>query len=324
VKRRTALASTFAALASASAAAQLQAKRPVRIAWLASVPVRRWPPFAVFTDAMRQLGWVEGQHYVVDEASYDGHADRIPAAVAELMARKPDLIIGSATPPMRALMRATSTIPIVMYAVGDPVGQGFVTNLARPGGNVTGLSSMNEGLLGKQFELLMQAAPGVRRVGVVVNPEIGPHLPGLRDVQAAAARAGVQARPVELRTPAEVDAAVETLRREQVGAVHFFLQPWMLTGGAERLARIAIEERWPSAMAGGARAGMLVDYGWKGEDLLRRLAYFVDRILRGTPPGEMPVEQPTRFYFTLNLKTARALGLMVPAAVQARADEVIE
>jgi putative ABC transport system substrate-binding protein len=305
-------------------AAQGQPKPPVRIAWPASVPVRRWPPFAVFSDAMRQLGWIEGHHYVVDDASYDGHADRIPALVDELVARKPDLIIGSATPPMRALMRATSTIPIVMYAVADPVDQGFVTNLARPGGNVTGLSSMNEGLLGKQFELLVQTAPGVRRFGVVMNPELGPHVPGLRDVQAAAVRAGVQARPVELRTPADVDAAVATLRREQVEAVHFFVQPWMLTGGAERLARIAIQERWPSAMLGGARAGMLVDYGWKPEDLLRRLAYFVDRILKGTPPGEMPVEQPTRFYVTLNLKTAKALGLALPAAVLARADEVIE
>ena len=186
--------------------------------------------YAVFVEAMRERGWVEGTHYVVDAASYGGRAERIPAAVAEAVARQPDLIIGSGTPTMRPLMQATKTIPIVMFTVADPLGQGFVTSLARPGGNVTGLSSVDHGLLAKQFELLLQAAPQVRRVGVVYNPDFPPHLPGLRDVETVAQRQGVQVRALALRTPGEIDATFDALQRERVEAVHFFLQPFLNTG----------------------------------------------------------------------------------------------
>ena len=300
--------------------------RVYRIAWPASVPIAQWPPYAVFVDAMRERGWVEGTHYVVDSASYDGRAERIPAAVAELMARQPDLFIGSGSPTMRPLMQATKTIPIVMFTVADPLGQGFVTSLARPGGNVTGLSSVDHGLLAKQFELLLQAAPQVRRVGVVYNPDFAPHLPGLRDVETVAQRQGVEVRALAMRTPGEIDATFDALQRERVEAVHFFLQPFLNTGGAARVAAMALQRRWPSALADVAhvRAGILVGYGYKNEDLLRRMPHFVIRILEGTPPGEMPVEQPTRFYAALNLKTAKALGLALPQSLLLRADELIE
>lgn len=301
--------------------------RPARVAFVGSVPIKSWPPFAIFTEAMRELGWVEGRHYLIDEASYDGRAERIPAVVAELMARQPDLIIGSATPPMRALIQVTKTIPIVMFAVGDPEGQGFVSNLARPGGNVTGLSSLDHGILAKQFELLLQAAPQVRRVGAVLNPDIPPHLKGLADVEVVASRAGVQVRPVAMRAPGELEATMQALQRERVEAVHFFPQPYLNTGNrTERLAAFALQQRWPTAMNDRPHvaAGMLLAYGWKIDDLLRRLPHYVDRILKGTPPGEMPIEQPTRFYTTINLKTARALGLKLPQSLLLRADEVIE
>lgn len=315
-----------AAMAGANAGARV-AGRPVRIAWSASVPITQWPPYAAFVDAMRERGWAEGTHYIVDPASYDGRVERLPAVVAELMARQPDVIIGSGTPTVRPLMQATKTIPIVMFAVGDPVGQGFVDSLGRPGGNVTGLSSVDHGILGKQFELLLEAVPQMRRVGVVFNPDIPPHALGLRDVEAVAQRQGVQVRPVPLRSPGEIDAAFGALQRERVEGVHFFLQPIMNTGDrAARVAALALQRRWPTAMADPAhvRAGMLVAYGWKNEDLVRRLPYFLIRILDGTPPGELPVEQPTRYYVSLNLKSARALGLTLPQALLLRADEVVE
>jgi putative tryptophan/tyrosine transport system substrate-binding protein len=303
------------------------AARPARIGFVASVPIKSWPPFAIFTEGMRELGWVEGRHYVIDEASYDGRAERIPAVVAELVSRQPDLIVGSATAPMRALIRATKTIPIVMFAVGDPEGQGFVSNLARPGGNVTGLSSLDHGILAKQFELLLQAAPQVRRVGAVFNPDIPPHVKGLAEVEGVASRVGVQARPIAMRSPGELEATMQALQRERVEAVHFFSQPYLNTGNqTERLAAFALQQRWPTVMNDRPHvaAGMLLAYGWKIDDLLRRLPHYVDRILKGTPPGEMPVEQPTRYYLTINLKTARTLGLKLPQSLLLQATEVIE
>jgi len=307
--------------------ARTMAQRVFRIAWPASVPIAQWPPYAVFVDAMREHGWVEGTHYVVDSASYDGRAERIPAVVSELMARQPDLIIGSGTPPMRPLVQATKTIPIVMFAVGDPLGQGFVTSLARPGGNVTGLSTLDHGILAKQFELLLQAAPRARRVGVVHNPELAPHVLGLRDVETVAQRQGVHVRALVMRTPGEIDATFDALQREQVEAVHFMFQPFLNTGDrAARVAALALQRRWPTALgtATQVRAGILIGFGSSNEDLLRRLPHYVIRILEGTPPGEMPVEQPTRFYTTLNLKTAKALGLTLPQTLLLQADELIE
>jgi putative ABC transport system substrate-binding protein len=303
-----------------------QPQRIARIAWPASVPIHQWPMYAVFVEAMRERGWVEGTHYIVDTASYGGQTERIAAAVAEVLARKPDLIIGSGTPVMRPLMHATKTIPIVMFSVGDPQGQGFVTSLARPGGNVTGVSSVDHGLLAKQFELLLQAAPQARRVGVVYNSDLPIHLPGLRDVETVAQRQGVQLRALALRTPGEIDATFDALQRERVEAVHFFLQPFLNTGGAARVAALALQRRWPTAMAdvSNVRAGILVGYSYKNEDLLRRLPHYVIRILEGTPPGDMPVEQPTRFYTALNLRTAKALGLTLPQSLLLQADELIE
>ena len=301
--------------------------RPARIGWLSSTTITQWPPYPAFVEAMRERGWIGGTDYVVDASSYDGRAERIPGLVAELVARQPDLIIGSGMPPMRPLMQATQTIPIVMFTVGDPVGQGFVASLGRPGGNVTGLSSLDHGMLAKQFELLLQAAPQARRIGLLHNPDIGPHVLGLRDVEAAAQRPGVQVRPVVLRTPGELDAAFDALQRERVEAVHLLLQPFLNTGDrAARVAALALQRRWPTALGATTqvRAGILVGYGWTNEDMLRRLPHYIIRILEGTAPADMPVEQPTRFYTALNLRTAKALGLTLPPTLLLQADEVVE
>jgi putative ABC transport system substrate-binding protein len=324
--RRRCLSLGLALLLPAAAAPQ-RAERIPRVGFVTSVPIKSWPPFTVFIDGMRERGWVEGRHYLIDEASYDGRAERIPAVVAELLARQPDLIVGSATPPMRPLMQATKTVPIVMFAVGDPEGQGFVANLARPGGNVTGLSSLDHGMLTKQFELLLQAAPQARRIGVVPNPDVPPHVKGLREVEAAAARLGVQLRPVALRTPDDVEPMKQALLRERVEAVHFFTNAVLNTGDrVAPLAAFALQQRWPTASSDRPQvaAGKLLSYGWRIDDLLRRLPHYVIRILEGTPPGELPVEQPTRFYTTINLKTARALELKLPQTLLLQATELIE
>jgi putative ABC transport system substrate-binding protein len=325
-RRRLVLAAASAALAAGMARARV-AGRAARIAWPGSTLVTQWPPYRAFVEAMRERGWVEGTHYVVDAVSYEGRAERIPGLVAEVLARQPDLIIGSGTPPMRPLMQATQTIPIVMFAVGNPVGQGFVASLGRPGGNVTGLSSEDHGILTKQFELLLQAAPHARRIGVLHNPDVGPHVPGLREVEAVAQRLGVQVRPLVLRTPGEIDAAFDALQRERVEAVHLLFQPFLNTGDrAARVAALALQRRWPTALGTvtQVRAGILVGYGASNEDMLRRLPHYIIRILEGTPPADLPVEQPTRFYTALNLKTARGLGLTLPQSLLLRADEVIE
>jgi len=329
MKRRSIIAGSAASwLLLPRVRAQAPARqRPARIGWPASVPIRQWPSYAIFVEAMRGRGWIEGTHYVVDEASYDGRAERIPAVVAELIARQPDLIIGSGSTPMPALIKATRTIPIVMFGVGDPVGQGFVASLARPGGNLTGVVTHDTGILAKQLELLVQAAPTARRVGVLFNPEFAPHAPALAELRAAAARLGVQLRPVAMRAPGELEAAVQALQRERVDALHIMPQPFLNTGShAERLATLSLQQRWPSAMVfrQHARAGILLSYGWEIEDQVRRLPHYVIRILEGTPPGELSAELPTLIYLTINLRTARALGLTLPQSLLLQAHEVIE
>ena len=327
MRRRSVVACATASLFAAPRLLAQPRQRPARIGWPGIAPTARGPMYAAFTEAMRERGWIEGTHYVLDGASYDGHTERIAQAVAEIVKRKPDLLIGSGTPPMRALMKATSTIRIVMFGVGDPVELGFVASLARPGGNVTGLAAPGQAMGGKQIELLMQAAPHARRIGLLFNPELTIHVSHLPFVEAAVQRQGVQLRPVELRSPDGIDAAVAALQRERVEAVHILPQPFLYAGGhVARLAELALQHRWPTALVDVAhvRAGILVSYGWKIEDMVRRLPHYVIRILEGTPPADLAVEQPTRYYVGLNLKTARALGLTVPQSVLISADEVIQ
>ncbi len=225
------------------------------------------------------------------------------------MKRQPGLIVGSATPPLRALMQATKRIPIVMFAVGDPEGQGFVASRARPGGNVTSLSSCDHGILAKQFEPLLQAAPQARRIGVALNPDVALHAKGLQEVDAAAARpgravaAGASARARRHRA----DEAVAAARAGRRGAL---------------LRQPGAQHRRPRGAARRLRAAAALADG--DQRPARRLPHYVIRILEGTPPGELPVEQPTRFYTTINLKTARALELKLPQTLLLQADEVIE
>ncbi|MEO7852682.1 MAG: ABC transporter substrate-binding protein, partial [Rubrivivax sp.] len=223
------------------------------------------------------------------------------------------------------LMQATQTIPIVFVNAGDPVGAGFVSNLARPGGNVTGLGGLASGLVIKQLELLKQAVPRAQRIGLAHNPDFRLHAIGLPDLQAAAQRLGVELRQVTLRSPDELGPAFATLTRERVDALLLLGQPFLL-GAPAAVAALTQEHRLPtvSPFVGLTQAGVLMSYGNTFDDLLRRLPHYLDRILKGTPPGELPVEQPSRFYLTINLKTARSLGLTLPQSLLLQATEVIE
>jgi putative ABC transport system substrate-binding protein len=324
MRRRHVFAGVATLLATHIALAQTP-PRPARIGVLGSVPYETWPRRAIFVEAMRELGWIEGAHFVVDALVEDGSPESRSALAAELVRRKPDLLLAAATPEVGPLMRATRSIPIVFFAVGDPVGAGFVSNLARPGGNVTGLGGLGPGLASKQLELLHQAVPQARRIGTLVHPEYPGVQVFLPELKAAAYSLGLELRQVELRTADELDGAFAALARERIDALHLGGQPFMLAR-AGQIAALVANQRLPavSFFPQLTRAGLLMSYNSSLDDTVRRLAYYIDRILKGTPPGELPVEQATRFYLTLNLKTARSLGLTLPQGVLLRADEVIE
>ena len=299
--------------------------RPARIAMPLAMPYAAWPRRAAFIEAMRERGWSEGTHFVVDVVQADASAQRMPAVAAELVQRRPDLIVTSATPTVGPIMKATSTIPIVFYGVGDPVGSGFVASLARPGGNVTGIGGLATGAYAKQLELLTQAVPGGRRIGVLMNPQFALHDEAWRELEPAAQRRGLQLRRVPLRSPDELDAAFAALAGERIDALHLFGQLFLLLNAA-RVAALVAQHRWPavSGFEQLTQAGLLLSYTNRVDDDVKRVAYYVDRILKGTPPGELPVEQPTRFYTTLNRSTARALGLTLPQSLLLQADAVID
>ena len=296
-----------------------------RIGWLSSGPWAATPLLEAFNQGMRELGWIEGRHYTVENLYTEGRDERLPALAAELVQRKVDLLVGSGSPPTTALKNATSTIPILFFYVGDPVGSGFVAGLARPGGNVTGLGGLGPGMHTKQLELLREVVPKASRIAMLHNPAFSLHALYRAEVEPAARSLGVTLRPIELRSPDDIDPAFATLAREPVDALLIFGQPFLFAQGA-RVAKLALEQRLPAIIGFQevARDGILMSYGAKLIDDIRRLPYFADRILKGAKPADLPVEQPSRFYLTVNQKTAKALGLTIPQSVLLRADEVIE
>jgi putative ABC transport system substrate-binding protein len=325
MRRRDILVCAAVSALPAGAALAQAPPRPARIAMPLAMPYASWPRRAAFIEAMRERGWIEGTHFVVDVVQADASAERMPATAAELVQRRPDLIVTSSSATVGAIMKATSTIPIVFYAVGDPVGSGFVASFARPGGNVTGIGGLAAGAYAKQLELLTEAVPGARRIGVPMNPQFPLHEEAWRELEPAAQRRGLQLRRVSLRSIEELDGAFTALAAERIEALHLFGQVFLALHAARVAAQVA-QHRWPavSGFEQLTQAGLLLSYTSRLEDDVRRVAYYVDRILKGTPPGELPVEQPTRFYTTINLKTARALGLTLPHSLLLRADEVIE
>jgi putative ABC transport system substrate-binding protein len=278
-----------------------------------------------FREGLRELGWVEGQNIVIDYRFAEFRYDRLPDLAAELVRLKVDIIVAPATPAAAAAKKATGAIPIVMIGVGDPVGTGFVASLARPGGNVTGSSySVGLEIIAKQLELLKEAVLKVRRVAILSNPTNPAHPLWMSEIKDAGRSLGVQLQFLEARGPTEFDAAFGAMAKERAGAL-LVVADGMFMLHRTRLADLAAKSRLPSL---GYRelveAGGLMSYGPSLPDLWRRAATFVDKILKGAKPADLPVEQPAKFELVINVKTARALGVTIPQRVLLRADQVIE
>lgn len=296
----------------------------IRIGWLSGSPYTGSPLWAAFIGGMQERGWVEGRNFTLEPLYSEGRIERFADLVAELMRRKVDLITTEGTAPAAAARQATTTTPIVFFYVGDPVGSGLVASLARPGANLTGTGGLGTWTAAKLLELLKEVVPQASRVAVFVNSAIRQHLVFHADLQSTARSLGVTLRPVEVRSPDDLDGAFTTMAADKIHAL-LILGQGMMFSERVQVARQALEHRLPAIIPFGevAEAGVLMSYGPKLIDDMRRLPTFVDRILKGAKPADLPVEQPMRFYLTLNRKTANALGLTIPPAVLARADEVI-
>jgi putative ABC transport system substrate-binding protein len=330
MKRRTFLAMVSGSLLAAPLAAEAQqAAKFTRIGYLstnlAATPHR---PEA-FRQGLRVLGYVEGRNLVIEYRDAEGKVERLPALAAELVALKVDVIVtDGGTVAAVAAQQATRTVPIVFAGVGDPVTSGLVTNLARPGGNVTGLSTLTAELVGKRLELLTQAVPGVGQVAVLRLPgALGERTDKdmLTGAEVAARGLGVRLQFVEARGPADFDRAFSDMTRARAGALT--VQPSnMFLREHRRLVDLAAKNRLPAVYPSReyVDAGGLMAYGANFADSCRRAATYVDKILKGAKPGDLPVEQPTTFELVINLKTARTLGLTIPPSVLSRADQVIE
>jgi len=265
---------------------------------------------------------------VIEYRDAEGKPERFPALAAELVALKVDVILTGSTPQALAAKQATKTIPIVFIGTADPVGSGLVTSLARPGGNVTGLSNLAAELVGKRLEQLTQAVPGVSRVAVLWQPGVlgdRTEKEMLKAADVAARALGMGLQFVEARGPADFDRAFSDMTRARAGALTV-LPSSMFSSERRRLVDLAAKNRLPAVFPFRefADAGGLMSYGPNLADLLRRAATYVDKILKGAKPADLPVEQPTKFELVINLKTAKALGLDVPLQLLQRADEVIE
>ena len=281
--------------------------------------------FAVFREGLRELGYVEGQNVAFEFRSSEGRAERLPGLAAELVRLRVDVILASSNPVVEAAQKATALIPIVMAGTTDPVASGFVSSLARPGGNVTGPTLQTRDIQQKALELLKETVPSLSRVVILWDPLFFRGRLALTELDAAAKVLGLQLQPIELRAPSDLKGAFASATRNRAGAL-------MSIGGRvtfdlrAQIAELAVQHRLAAAapVREYADAGYLMAYGPSLMDQYRIGARFVDRILKGVKPADLPVEQPTKFELVLNLKTAKALGLTFPRSVLLRADQVIQ
>jgi ABC-type uncharacterized transport system substrate-binding protein len=278
-----------------------------------------------FSQGLRALGYTENQNIIVEYRYAHGMTDRFPDLLAELIRLKVDVLVVGGTVATRSAKAQTTTVPIVFTLAGDPVGSGLVASLAHPGGNVTGLSNINAELVGKQLELLKEAVPEVSRVAVLynpVNPTAGPTLNSSREAARALA---VELQVLEVRQPNQLASAFSAMRAWRPGALLVLSDP-VFGNDIAHLSKLAAQNRLPAMYSSStfAEAGGLLSYGPSFSDNWRRAAVFVDKILKGAKPADLPVEQPTKFELVINLKTAKALGLTIPQSLLLRADQVIE
>jgi putative ABC transport system substrate-binding protein len=280
-----------------------------------------------FRQGLRELGYIEGQNVTIDYRFANGQVERLPELATELARLKVDVIVTPNTPAAMAAKQATSTIPIVFAVVADPVGAGLMANFARPGGNITGLSSISVQLGGKRLELLKEVAPKASRLAVLYNPSDRSNVLVLKELQESAPALGLIVHSLEVRAPGEFEGAFAAMTRERAHAL--FVAAGVLTleqRNRKALVDLATKSRIP-AMWGHRQfvdAGGLMSYAVNFYDQLRRAAIYVDKILKGAKPGDLPVEQPTRYELVVNLTAAKALGLRIPQSLLGRADQVIE
>jgi putative tryptophan/tyrosine transport system substrate-binding protein len=280
---------------------------------------------ATFLQYLARLGWADGRNARIETRWWTGTVDKMRPVVAELVAFSPDVIMAFSNPAVALLKRMASTMPVVFVGVGDPIGDGFVSSLAHPGGNITGFAGFDGPMGGRWLQVLKETVPRITLVMMIMHPETPIQQAFWRSLQEAAPRFGVEATSGGVHDAAEIERAITSFVTKEDGGV--IVTPHALTWANEDLIiALTLQHRLPSlfATAASVKAGGLVSYGFDYEDTMRKTAEYVDRILRGEKPGDLPVQMPTKFELVINLKTAKALGLTIPASLLATADEVIE
>jgi putative tryptophan/tyrosine transport system substrate-binding protein len=325
IDRRTFLAGTGAVLLAAPLDVEAQqAGKVYRIGILGNLRSSKPDLWGIFIEGLKDLGWVEGRNITIEWRISEGEYERIPALAAELIGRKPDVIVVPANQNAVAVRQVTQTIPIVMIGVTDPVGSGLVASLARPGGNITGLAAnVSPEIGGKWMELLKTAVPRMARVAILWNPGNPASALQLKDARTVARSLKVQVQALEARGPDAFESAFTAMTRERASAI-LIIGDGMFSLHFERLGHLVVKNRLPTMGPRNIIDSILMSYGTRSEELWRRAATYVDKILKGAKPADLPIEQPTKFELVINLKTAKTLGLTIPPSLLGRADEVIQ
>ena len=322
----TVVAITLAPMGAAAHAQEYKAQQPGKVYRIghisAAIPDGSDPVWDAFVGKLRELGYVPGQNVVIERRVGEGRIEASQAAASELVRLKVDVIWVGGTPGAQAVKRVTSTVPVVFVAVGDPIGSGIVSSLSRPGGNITGLTHITKEVHAKRVQLVKELVPGASRIAVLAGPSSGLTL---TDTQAAAQALGLQVNVIEAHGPDELEEAFSRAARGRAQAL-IVLPDASFWARRERVGHLAAMNRLPTVfeLKGYVSAGGLMSYGADLIEQVRRSAIYVDRILKGAKPADLPVEQPTKFELVINLKTAKALRLTIPQALLLRADEVIE
>ena len=316
---------TFLALGAAPFARAQQAGRIPRVGYLqTSTRKQQLHLVKAFEDGLSDHGYRVGQNILIEYRFADGDVERLPALAAELVQLKVDVILTGANPPTVAAWKATKTIPIVTAFGNDPVGTGLIASLARPGGNVTGLTSdTGDEIYGKRLELLREVVPKLSRVAVLWNSGFAPNRDRLKAISESARKLKLELRSKEMRGPDDLNTVFDAMANERVHALLVVLDT-MVFNSRDQIGSLAAKHRLPAISEGMVDAGFLLNYGADPRDLWRQAAAYVDKILKGAKPGELPIEQPTTFELVVNMKTAKAMGLAVPQSILLRAERVIE
>jgi ABC-type uncharacterized transport system substrate-binding protein len=326
-RRRFLLTALAGALPAPLAAEAQQAGKVSRIGVLfASTPAATSHLLDGLTQGLREHGYMEGQHFILERRYGQVGAERMSDLAAELVRIKVDVIVAATDPATAAVKQQTQTIPIVMANSNDPVGTGFVASLARPGGNVTGLGALSPELSGKRLGLLREVVPGLVRVAIIWNPDVGGAVFDYKETEAAARLLRLQLQSVEVSRAEDLDRAFSAVTNQRAKALIVQTPNPVLFANRSQIVAFALRNRLPSMYGQKefADAGGLITYGSNTADLFRRAAGYVDKILKGAKPCDLPVEQPTKFELVINLKTAKALGLTIPESLRRQADQVIE